>query len=496
MPELIISAPNEKQKLFFLSRTKYTAFGGARGGGKSWAVRVKAVLMCLHYPKIKVMIVRKTYPELVANHIKPLCEILKCNAPKHERIASYNDGRKEITFPNGSQILFRYCDNDKDAERFQGTEMDILFVDEATHQSEERIKKLAACVRGVNSFPKRIYYTCNPGGEGHGWMKRLFIDRAFNSGEYPEDYSFIQATVKDNKALTDNNPDYIRQLEALPPKLRRAWLEGDWDIFEGQFFEDFREMPDKRECIKAGLTPDEAIAQRRWCHVIEPFDIPKDWKIYRSFDWGYAKPFSCGWWAVDYDGVVYRILEYYGCVSDNGIPIPNEGVKKTPPYVFAEIARLEREHPLLRGKDIIGIADPAIWNAETGKSIADVAAEHGVYFTKGDHERIAGWMQVHYRLAFDENGFPMMYIFNSCKAFIRTIPLLQYDEHKVEDLDTDGEDHVADEVRYFLMSRPIKPRKAALPDEYSKTGAAMFLDIPKEDIGKRQVRPGIVIKES
>lgn len=491
MSELIIPGPgpSEKQKLFFKSRTKYTAYGGARGGGKSWAVRIKAVLMCLYYSGIRVMIVRKTYPELTANHIKPLCELLKCYAAKYERIASYNDSRKEITFPNGSQILFKYCDNDKDAERFQGTEIDILFVDEATHQSEERMKKLIACVRGVNNFPKRIYYTCNPGGEGHGWVKRLFIDRAYNSGEDPDEYSFIQAHVKENQALMASDPDYIKQLEALPPKLRKAWLEGDWNIFEGQFFEDFCELPNREKCVIAGLTPDEAIKQRRWCHVIEPFEIPGAWKIYRSFDWGYAKPFSCAWWAVDYDGVAYRILEYYGCVSDHGVPIPNEGLKQTPPTVFAEIARIEREHRWFRGRQITGVADPAIWNAETGKSIADVAAEHGVYFNKGDHERIAGWMQVHYRLAFDKNGFSMMYVFNNCKAFIRTMPLLQYDEHRVEDLDTDGEDHVADEVRYFCMSRPISPRMAPKPDEFSKTGAAMFLDISREDISARRTQP-------
>ena len=139
-------------------------------------------------------------------------------------------------------------------------------------------------------------------------------------------------------------------------------------------------------------------------------------------------------------------------------------------------------------KKIIGVADPAIWNAETGKSIADVAADHGVFFQKGDHERIAGWMQVHYRLAFDEHGLPMMYIFSNCKAFIRTMPLLQYDEHKPEDLDTDGEDHVADEVRYFLMSRPIQPRVAKKPDDFEKNPLNMFLDISREDIGKARKR--------
>ncbi len=398
-----------------------------------------------------------------------MCSMLNCYAPNRaDRIASYNDAKKHITFPNGSRILFRYCDNAKDAERFQGTEVDVLFIDEATHQSEDKMKKLTACVRGVNDFPKRIYLTANPGGDGHGWVKRLFIDRAFQDNENPDDYMFIQSLVTDNKALMEADPDYIRQLEALPPKLRKAWLEGDWNVFDGMFFEDFMDRPDQ-------------YANKQWTHVIDPFEIPEGWRIYRSFDWGYNKPFSCGWWAVDYEGVAYRILELYGCTKT-----PNEGVKWTPPQVFAEIARIEREHRWLKGKKIIGIADPAIWNAETGKSIADVAAEHSVFFSKGDHERIAGWMQVHYRLAFDDNGFPMMYIFSNCKAFIRTIPLLQYDEHKPEDLDTDGEDHVADEVRYFLMSRPIKPRVAKKPDDFASNPLNMFLDISREDIrGKR-----------
>ena len=150
--------------------------------------------------------------------------------------------------------------------------------------------------------------------------------------------------------------------------------------------------------------------------------------------------------------------------------------------MFAEIHRIETEHRWLAGKKIIGIADPAIWDAETGESIADVAARHQVYFKPGDHKRIPGWMQIHYRLAFDNQGFPMMYVFRNCKAFIRTIPLLQYDDHKTEDLDTDGEDHVADEVRYFCMSRPIKPRMMQPEDEYVSNPMNIFLDIPRENI--------------
>lgn len=194
MAELRIPRPSERQADFLLDRHKYIAYGGARGGGKSWAVRVKAVLLCLKYPGIKVMIIRKTYPELQENHIIPLCELLRCYAEDAgARVAEYNDTKKHMVFPNGSRILFRYCDDDRDSLRFQGTEVDVLFVDEATQQPEERMDRLRACVRGVNGFPKRIYYTCNPGGVGHGWVKRLFIDRRFPGGGAGEDYRFIRA---------------------------------------------------------------------------------------------------------------------------------------------------------------------------------------------------------------------------------------------------------------------------------------------------------------
>lgn len=464
-----IPEPNEKQKLFLADNHKYVGYGGARGGGKSWGVRTKAKILAAKYAGIKICIVRKTYPELTANHIKPLRAELPAGSYQ------YNDSKKEMRFVNGSEILFRYLANDGDLDRFQGTEFDVLFLDEATQFTEEQYKMLIACVRGVNGFPKRVYLTCNPGGIGHQWVKRLFIDRTYQSGENPDEYSFIQAGVRDNHALLEQQPDYIKQLEGLPPKIREAWLNGSWDVYMGQFFEDFYNFPDHYE-------------DRIGTHVIEPFEIPDGWAIYRSFDWGYAKPFSCGWWAVDYDGVAYRILELYGCTNT-----PNEGLKWTPPRVFAEIHRIETEHRWLKGKHITGIADPAIWDAETGESIADVAARHQVYFTPGDHKRIPGWMQVHYRLAFDENGFPMMYVFRNCKAFIRTIPLLQYSEHKVEDLDTDGEDHVADEVRYFCMSRPIKPRMSAKPDTYREAPQSMYLDIPKEDIGRRPAMPRVEI---
>ncbi len=427
--------PNPKQAIFLRDKHRHVGYGGARGGGKSWAIRTKADLLSNRYHGIRICIVRRTYPELEENHIVPMKTQLFGRA-------TYNKQEKKFKFKNGSTIKFQYCKNDGDLDNFQGVEFDIIFIDEATQFTEYQLKCIAASCRGTNDFPKRVYYTCNPGGPGHGYIKRIFIDRRYQGNEDPNDYSFTQALVQDNKALMESDPEYIKNLEALPPKLRRAWLEGDWDIFEGQFFEDFIDDP-------------EHYQDRKWTNVIEPFEIPEGWKIYRSYDYGYAKPFSVGWWAVDYDGVLYRIMEMYGCTGE-----PNVGVKWTADKQAKEIRRIETTHPWLKGKKIYGPADPAIWEAQAdGISIQEVMTRNGVIFQRGANARIPGWQQVHYRLAFDENGYSMFYVFNNCKDFIRTIPLLMYDEHKAEDLDTELEDHIADETRYMCMSRPITPRK-------------------------------------
>ena len=445
-----LSRISDKQYAFLTAGRKHVGFGGARGGGKSWSVRTKAKILAVSYKGIKILIVRRTFPELVNNHINQLREEL-------HGVAKYNKTEKVFTFPNSSTIKFGYCNNDKDLDQYQGAEYDVIFLDEATQLQEMWIKKITACVRGVNDYPKRIYYTCNPGGASHGYFKRLFIDKQYEAGEYPDDYSFIQALVTDNKALMESQPDYIKQLEALPPKLREAWLYGRWDIFEGQFFEDFRTTPDIEKCAEAGITPEQALQQHRWTHVIEPFDINKGdcrgWNIMRSYDFGYNKPFSLGYWAIDYDGVLYRIMEMYGCTQT-----PDEGVKWSPDEQFRRISEFEREHPWLKGRKIVdSVADPAIWDCSRGESIADTASKYGIYFSPGDNERIAGWMQVHYRLQFDQNGYARMYVFNNCKAFIRTMPLMMYSETKPEDLDTKLEDHCPDEVRYMCMSQPVSP---------------------------------------
>jgi hypothetical protein len=438
---ITIERPNARQEEFLRCRAKYIAFGGARGGGKSWAVRTKAKLMALRYPGIRLLLVRRTYQELENNHIRFLRRELR-------GAAEYRAGARQFVFCNGSVLDFGYCACDSDLDRYQGAEYDVIFLDEATQLREEWMRRLGACVRGVNPFPKRIYYTCNPGGPGHSYIKRLFLDRRFHRDERPEDYVFIPARVTDNTALLRAQPDYVRQLRALPKNLRRAWLEGRWDVFQGQFFQEFTDDP-------------AHYADRRWTHVIPPFDIPREWRVYRSYDFGYAKPFSCAWWAVDYDGVIYRILELYGCTAD-----PDTGVRWTPERQFAEIRRVEDTHPWLRGRDIQGVADPAIWDSSRGESIYETALRYRIYFTRGDNRRIPGWMQVHYRLSFDEEGYPMLYVFQGCRAFLRTVPALLFSDTEPEDLDTRQEDHVADETRYFCMSRPIAPRRTeagALP---------------------------------
>ena len=214
-------------------------------------------------------------------------------------------------------------------DRYQGQEYEVIGFEEATNFEPDWLTFIATCLRTTRTdFVPRIYYTCNPGGPGHAYIKRLFIDRAFRDGESPQDYVFIPAKVYDNQVLMQRDPGYLKRLEALPPAKRRAHLEGDWNVYEGQVFAEWRDDP-------------AHYADGKWTHVIEPFDIPDTWRVYRSFDFGYAKPFSVGWWAVDFDGRLYRILELYGCVPGE----PDTGVRWTPEQIFTQIRATETTHP-------------------------------------------------------------------------------------------------------------------------------------------------------
>ena len=402
-------------------------------------------MLAMRYEGLRILLLRRTMPELRENHILPLQAELN-------GYAQYKADERTFVFPNGSRLKLGYCDNENDMLQYQGAEYDVIGFEEATNFREEWMTFIGTSLRTTRTdFKPRIYYTMNPGGVGHEYIKRIFIDRNYKEGENPDDYVFIQASVFDNDVLMNANPEYIKQLEALPEHKRKAHLYGDWNVYEGQVFEEF-------------VNDSAHYEDRLWTHVINPFEIPSTWTVYRSFDFGYAKPFSCAWWAIDYDGRLYRILELYGCVPNE----PNTGVKWSPDEIFKEIKRVEDEHPWLKNKTIFGVADPAIWDASRGESIADTAEKYRIYFEKGDNKRIPGWMQVHYRLRFDENGIPMMYIFKNCKGFIRTMPLMTYDEHKPEDIDTSLEDHIVDETRYMCMAQPIKPveTKERKPEVY------------------------------
>lgn len=437
--------PNIKQLQAMLSTKQYIAYGGARGGGKSWLIDVKACLMARRYgrpnsfrPGIKICIVRRTLEDLRENHMEQLKIMLT-------GLAKYNKDERKFFFPNGATIKFNYYDNENDKDHFQGKEFDVIFVDEATQMPGEWLEIIGTSCRGVNSFPHRVYYMCNPGGPGHEYIKRLFVDKVYKDDENPDDYEFIQAKITDNTALMAVDSKYLNFLNHLPPKLRSAWRDGSWDIYSGMFFETWTNDPDHYD-------------DKRWTHVINPIPIRKHWPIYRSFDWGYNKPFSCGWYTVDDDGVIYRILELYGVQKSGNESLADTGVKWPPEKVFAEIQRIEHEHPWLAGRDISGVADPAIWDAQYGKSIAETAqVKYGLYFEPGDHARIPGWMQCQYRLMFDDLGYPRFYVFTNCKEFIRTIPTLQYSEKIPEDLETKQEDHIADEWRYMMQKYVITP---------------------------------------
>lgn len=438
--------PTRKQMLFLQMQKKHCGYGGARGGGKSWVVRIKACLLANRYGRpdkwsegIKICIVRKTLEDVRKNHIVPLKSMLF-------GLAKFNQTERTFYFPNGATIHFEYYAKAADVEHFQGVEYDVIFIEEATQFEEEWLKQIAASCRGANNFPHRIYYTCNPGGPGHAYIKRIFIDRIYKGNEIADDYEFVQAKVTDNRILMEMDPDYIKFLENLPPKTRAAWLEGSWEIYSGQYFSELINDPDHYQ-------------DRLWTHVIDPVPIRRHWTIYRGLDWGYFRPFSVGWFAIseEDDGIMYHFKELYGVQKSGNESLPNEGVQWPPEKLFKTIWEIEHTDPDLKGREIIGIADPAIFQSQTGTSIADTAMQCGVYFRPGDNTRLPGWMQCRYRLQFNEFGVPRFYVFNTCHEFLRTITTLQHDERNVEDVNSLNEDHIADMWRYVAMSNIIKP---------------------------------------
>ena len=432
------------QKQFMDAEADEVLFGGAAGGGKSYGQLADALVYALKYPGSRQLILRRTFPELEHSIIFTSLQFFPTKAAK------YRAANHTWEFCNKSLIEFGYLAAEKDVLRYQGAEYDVVRFDELTHFTEEQYTYLLSRIRGVNTYPKQMKSSTNPGGIGHAWVKRRFIDGA-EPGELHRDAAtgmsriFIPSFVQDNVFLMRADKDYQKRLELLPEAEKKALLYGQWDIFDGQVFAEWRNDP-------------RGYKTRRWSHVIAPFAIPKHWRRFRTFDFGYAKPLAVSWVAVAEDGRAYHSRELYGCTG-----APDTGVRWTAQKIAKAIREIEAREE--QGQTICGYADPAIWNA-TGSaegSIAEMMERAGVYFEKGKNNRLAGKMQVHYRLAFDDEGIPMLYVFDTCKHMIRTLPQLRYDPVNPEDVDTRQEDHLYDAMKYFLMSDPIGPREVETP---------------------------------
>lgn len=402
--------PNERQKEFFASKARYTAYGGARGGGKSWALRRKLILLCLNYPGIKALLIRRSYAELRENHLYAFLSEL---GP----VCQYREQQKSFLFPNGSRILLGYMDAERDVLRYQGQEFDVIALDEATQLTEYQFITLKACLRGANAFPKRMYLTCNPGGVGHAWVKRLFIDRIFREGENPQDYAFIPAGIYDNPALLNADPGYLDALRSLPENLRKAWLDGSWDVFEGQYFTEFSR--EKHTCL--------------------PFAIPDGWQRFAALDYGFDM-LAVLWMAADRNGRLYVYREY----CQPGLTLSEAA------GIVADLSRGERVEYIA--------ASPDLWNRrqDSGKSgVMIMSAVPGLPpLIKADNRRIIGWRALREMLIPAEDGKPRLIIFQSCTNLISSLPALCHDRLHPEDAASCPHDitHSPEALRYGILS--------------------------------------------
>lgn len=424
-------------------------YGGAAGGGKSYLLRAAAILWCARIPGLQVYLFRRLFPDLDKNHMEGPKGFRALLAPWVEAgfVKIIED---ELRFWNGARIFLCHCKDEKDRFKYQGAEIHVLMIDELTHFTEVIYRFLRGRVRAVGlkdlpadyerSIP-RILLGSNPGNVGHVWVKKAFVDgvqpmamRRMPDAEGGMLRQYIPARLDDNPSMSEEDPDYRARLRGLGSEvLVKAMEEGDWNVVDGAYFDGW--------------------STKR--HVIKPFTLPPHWLRFRSFDWGSARPFSVGWWAVSDGslphypkGALIRYREWYGAAGE-----PNVGLKLTAAQVAKMIRKLEKNDDIA-----YGVADPAIFTADGGPSIAEsMKRAAGIKFRRADNKRLAGWNQLRDRLL-GEGGKPMIFCFSTCADSIRTIPALQHDAERMEDLDSNGEDHAADEWRYACMSRPyVRP---------------------------------------
>jgi hypothetical protein len=445
--------PQPKQAQMHESPANEILYGGAAGPGKSHALRFEALSWCMRIPKIHVYLFRRIFPELEKNHIIPSLEMF----PKE--LGNYKDQKRRWEFHNGSMLHFCHCQYENDVFNYQGAEIHLLLLDELTTFTELQYDYLRGRTRCALDIEEKyrhkipgIIAASNPGGVGHEFCKRRWVTFT-NGGKIPLKRAskreggmlrqYIPGKLEDNPILAERDPDYIHRLDALPEPFRTAYKDGDWDIFIGQAFQ-----------------------FNRVNHVIPHADspyVPDDAPIYMTMDWGYGAPFSVGWWWVDGDDRVYRFDEWYGW---NGTP--NQGVRWEDSRIAEEILRKEEELGIRIDRPI-RLAGHDCWNKKPdykgggqGPSTAEVFAGYRLYLNKADSTRETKIRAFRERLKIPDDGqMPLLMVYERCADFIRTIPLLQMDITKPEDIDTKMEDHIYDEACHICMARPhgitVKP---------------------------------------
>lgn len=476
---LIIWSPQPKQAAFITCPADDVGFGGARGGGKSDSVPGDWISHEHTYGEHAVgMAFRRERTQLVEliERARQILQPLGYN---------WHEQDKYFRGPKGGRLRFTYLESDSDADAYQGHSYTRLYPEEmGTHPNEAPINKLMATLRSGQGVPCQMKGTCNPGGPGHQWVKARYkltgvvketirqdfeFENPFTRRKVQKTRIFIPSKVSDNKYLGD---DYVANLFQVGSKeLVQAWLDGNWDVIQGAYFDCWSEK-----------------------NIIRPFEVPKEWLRFRSADWGSFSPFSFGWWAVVQDdyamddrenkniilprGALVRYREWYG--SEN--PSSNaKGLKMTAEQVADGIVEREKSDPKLT----YGVLDPSTFKEDGGPSIAErmntiLIAGKCAAFREADNTRVptigtkdrrgamGGWDQMRQRMI-GANGRPMLYTFSTCLASIRTIPVLQHDPDRAEDLDTNSEDHAADDWRYACSSRPwlkSKPEPEEPKDAY------------------------------